>query len=69
MKTLKNLSFGILAIVLGLGLVVTQSAFKATATETLYQYNENSSSDVLVKDYLNWEPVISGDPGCGQERD
>lgn len=67
MKNLKNLGFGLAALVLVLGLVFTVSAFTKKATPVRYQYMENTPDNLF--DHLKWEnvtfnpPASCGDPG------
>ena len=65
MKNLKNL-LPVLALVLGLGLVLTQSAFKGTKANTPveYQYISNSSTEAAMQDINNWQVVDSETPSC-----
>jgi hypothetical protein len=65
MKMLKKINFAILAVVLGLGLVFTQSAFKATAVT--YHYKNLTETNITQAN--SWEvvdeetPVFSCDEG------
>ncbi|RZL13876.1 MAG: hypothetical protein EOO89_16880 [Pedobacter sp.] len=64
MKILKNINFAILAVVLGLGLVVTQSAFTSVAKtdDTYWVFDSNDIDDAMTAEsYINEESA----PGCG----
>ncbi|RZK99283.1 MAG: hypothetical protein EOO89_31250 [Pedobacter sp.] len=69
MKTLKRINLAILAIVLGFGLVITQSAFKAPKTDvTIYQY-DGDSNDMEDFQQGNWVEVNGGTDPCGTPGD
>ena len=65
MKNSKKL-LPVLALVLGLGLVFTQSAFTKGKVNTpvVYQYISNSSTEAAMKDIDNWQIVDSETPSC-----
>jgi hypothetical protein len=62
MKNLKNL-VPVFAIVLGLGLVVTQSAFKPT-TDTVWVFDGASLADVEDADFYHVE--LEEEPTCDE---
>lgn len=49
---LKKINLGLAALVLGFGLIATQSAF--TTVGTLYHYKDANG---LIKEEASWEPV------------
>lgn len=65
MKNLKNL-LPVLAILLGLGLVITQSAFKnntkPSKTDVMFQYQDSDNGRIY--DSTAWEEVTSPTAGC-----
>lgn len=65
MKNLKKL-LPIFALVLGFGLVFTQSAFKSVQKNTPveYQYTSNSNLEEDMQDIDNWEVVDEETPSC-----
>lgn len=67
MKNSKNL-LPLAAIVLGLGLVFTQSAFKSpvkqSTTELMYQYQD--TDDARINDEDAWAPVTPESESCGE---
>jgi len=68
MKHLKKLSFGVFAMIFGLAIVLTQSAFKSTnhrASYTFY-YDGPDYSENEVKDPSNWK---LGTQSCGTPTD
>ncbi|GAA4213197.1 hypothetical protein GCM10022289_45000 [Pedobacter jeongneungensis] len=62
---LKKLNLGLAALVLGFGLIITQSAFTSSTLGTLYHYKDANGP---VDDPDSWEPV-TGEPtfSCSQE--
>jgi len=66
MKNLK-LVLPALALILGLGIVFTQSAFKGkTKTPVVYEYTSNSHLPADIKDIDNWEVADLETPSCGE---
>lgn len=65
MKNSKKL-LPVLALVLGLGLVFTQSAFKSVqkSAPVEYQYTSNSNLEQDMQDIGNWEVVDEETPSC-----
>lgn len=62
---LKKLNLGLAALVLGFGLIITQSAFTSSTTGTLYHYKESNDQ---IKDESSWEPVSEATSfSCSQE--
>ena len=66
MKNSKKINFGLLGLILGLGLVFTQSAFKSAKAPVQYQYISNSHLPADIKDINNWQAVSSNSPACGE---
>ncbi|MFD2584206.1 hypothetical protein ACFSR6_17005 [Pedobacter vanadiisoli] len=62
---LKKINLGFAALVLGFGLIATQSAFTTKTSGTLYHYKDSNGP---INDQASWEPV-SGAPSfsCGEE--
>lgn len=69
MKILKKFNFAVLAVVLGLGLVFTQSAFKSVKTTTVYHYMSDSPEEEDLRTISNWEASDPGSPSCGLDGD
>lgn len=64
MKNLKKL-VPVFALVLGLGLVFTQSAFKASKTTMTYQYDRNDA--VGIDDPAHWNDLsVSPQESCSE---
>ncbi|WP_316848925.1 hypothetical protein [Pedobacter agri] len=72
MKTLKKISFGAFAFILGLTLVLTQSAFKGTTLKTIKRipltvyYHGTTFSQASVTNESNWS-TTPNDGGCDEE--
>ncbi len=51
---LKKINLGFAALVLGFGLIATQSAFTTKTSGTLYHYKDDNGT---ITDEASWEPV------------
>ncbi|WP_145860898.1 hypothetical protein [Pedobacter suwonensis] len=62
---LKKINLGLVALVLGFGLIATQSAFTTKTFGTLYHYKDSNGT---INDQASWEPV-AGAPSfsCSEE--
>lgn len=61
MKTLKNL-LPLFAIILGVGLVFTQSAFKSSAKKSALMFQYQESDDSRINDETAWTDVTNNAP-------
>ncbi|WP_316799693.1 hypothetical protein [Pedobacter frigidisoli] len=74
MKTLKKISFGAFAFILGLTLVLTQSAFKGSPLKTMKRlpvtvyYHNSDFSKAQVEDESNWSTTPNSE-SCDNEQE
>ncbi|MFD2287912.1 hypothetical protein GJU39_06405 [Pedobacter petrophilus] len=62
---LKKINSGLVALVLGFGLIITQSAFTASTFGTLYHYKTDNG---LIQDESSWETVSTAPSfSCSEE--
>lgn len=64
---LRKLNLGLVALLLGFGLVLTQSAFTPKEQATRYRYVNNTATD--IDQVSSWEPITGSEPSCGVETD
>jgi hypothetical protein len=64
---LKKSILGASALVFGLALVFSQSAFKTHKDSVVYQYTYPSASPADIRNILHWEVADLESPSCGEE--